>query len=186
MLLDTFETQGLLYNSNFKENAGPDQQAYRGDLVLIEGEIADALGRRKPPVATMVGAVLLADATHLKFIAGSLDDIAHLKPLVERYGARFAAGMGVLLFVVNIDAPMQIDMAGTPFILLPFADGLVWNELVDELSLDKSDFKGQSSGEKVFTLYKAFQDYRPKCESVSLGAALGRATQAKRAIHGAV
>lgn len=186
MLLDTFETQGLLYNSNFKDSLGPDQQAYRGDLVLIEGEIADSLGRRKPPLATMVGAVLLADATHLKFIAGSLDDIAHLAPLVERYGTHFAAGTGVLLFVVNIDTPMQVDMAGIPFILLPLADGLVWNELVDELRLDKSDFKGQSSAEKVFTLYKAFQDYRPQCENLSFEAALGRATQAKRAIHGAV
>ena len=186
MLLDSFETQGLLFNSNFKENVGSGQQAYRGDLVLIEGEIADAMGRRKPPVATMVGAVVLADATHLKFIAGSLDDVAHLTPLVEKYGSNFAPGMGALIYVVNIDTPMQVDIAGIRFVLLPLADGLVWNELVDELHLEKSDFKGQSSGEKVATLYKAWQDYRPKCESVALDVALSRATEARRAIHGAV
>jgi len=61
MLLDTFEFQGLLFNSNFKDSAGAGMQAYRGDLVLIEGEIADAMGRRKPPLATMIRAVLLAD-----------------------------------------------------------------------------------------------------------------------------
>ena len=61
MLLDTYETQGLLFNSNFKDSVGAGQQAYRGDLVLIEGEVADAMGRRKPPLATMIGAVLLAD-----------------------------------------------------------------------------------------------------------------------------
>lgn len=186
MLLDTFETQGLLYNSNFKEGAGSGQQAYRGDLVLIEGEVADALGRRKPPVATLVGAVLLADDARLKFLAGSLDDIAHLVPLVDKYGSHFAQGMGALLYVVNIDTPMQVELAGTRFVLLPLADGLVWNELVDALHLEKSDFKGQSSGEKVATLYKAWQDYRPKCESVALDVALSRATQARRAIHGAV
>jgi len=186
MLLDTYEAQGLLYNSNFKDNAGPGQQAYRGDLVLIEGEVADSQGRRKPPLATLVGAVILADDAHLKFVAGSLDDIAHLTPLVDKYGAHFAPGMGALLYVVNIDMPMQVETAGIRFVLLPLADGLVWNELVDELRLEKSDFKGQSSGEKVFTLYKAYQDYRPKCESVSLDVALGRATQARRAIHGAV
>lgn len=186
MLLDTYEARGLLYNSNFKESAGTGLQAYRGDLVLIEGEVADSHGRRMPPVATMVGAVLLADETRLKFVAGSLDDIAHLDPLAERYGPDFAPGMGVLLYVVNIDVPMQVDFSGVSFVLLPLDDGLVWNELVDELRLEKSDFKGQSSGEKVFTLYKAWQDYRPKCESVPLDVALGRATQAKRAIHGAV
>ena len=186
MLLDTFETQGLLFNSNFKESAGSGLQAYRGDLVLIEGEIADAMGRRKPPLATMVGAVLLADETQLKFVAGSLDEIAHLNAFVAKYQPHFAPGMGALLYVVNIDKPMLVETAGIGFVLLPLADGLVWNELVDELRLEKSDFKGQSSGEKVYTLYKAYQDYRPRCESVSLESALGRATEAKRAIHGAV
>lgn len=45
MLLDTFKTQGLLFNNNFKDNAGTDLQAYRGDLILIEGEVTDAMGR---------------------------------------------------------------------------------------------------------------------------------------------
>ncbi|OYY92685.1 MAG: hypothetical protein B7Y41_14875 [Hydrogenophilales bacterium 28-61-23] len=186
MLLDTFESQGLLFNSNFKDSAGPGLQAYRGDLVLIEGEVADAMGRRKPPLATMVGAVLLADAEHLKFIAGSLDEIAQLNAFVEKYQAWFTPGMGALLLVVNIAKPMRVELAGVGFVLLPLSDGLIWNELIDELKLDKSDFKGQSSGEKVVTLYQAYQDYRPSYESVPLAEALSRATDAKRAYHGAV
>ena len=46
MLLDVLENQGLLYNSNFKESAGTGLQAYRGDLVLIEGEVADTNAKR--------------------------------------------------------------------------------------------------------------------------------------------
>jgi hypothetical protein len=186
MLLDTFETQGLLFNSNFKDSAGSGLQAYRGDLVLIEGEVADAMGRRKPPLATMVGAVLLADETQLKFVAGSLDEIAQLNAFVEKFQPYFAPDMGALLYVVNIAKPMLVELAGIGFVLLPLADGLVWNELVDELRLDKSDFKGQSSGEKVVTLYKAYQDYRPRGEKVALEVALTRVTDAKRAIYGAV
>jgi hypothetical protein len=186
MLLDTFESQGLLFNSNFKDNAGSDLQAYRGDLVLIEGEIADAKGRRKPPLATMIGAALLADASKLKFVAGSLDEIAHLGVFVEKYAAHFAPDMATLLYVVNIAKPMRVELAGIGFILLPLSDGMVWNELVDELNLDKSDFKGQSSGEKVVKLYKAYQAYRPRCETVPLAEALSLATNAKRGFHGAV
>lgn len=186
MLLDTFETQGLLFNSNFKDSAGTGLQAYRGDLVLVEGEVADALGRRKPPQAIMVGAVLLADETQLKFVSGSLDQIAHLNTFIEKYRATFSTGMGALLYVVNIAQPMQVEAAGVNFVLLPLADGLAWNELVDELRLEKSDFKGQSSGEKVYTLYKAYQDYRPHAQSASLDEAMDRTTDAKRAIHGAV
>ena len=186
MLLDTFETQGLFYNSNFKETAGPGVQAYRGDLVLIEGEVADALGRRKPPVATMVGTVLLADETQLKFLSGSLDEIAHLPVLVERYGAHLSPGMSALIYVVNIDKPMVVELAGVRFILLPLADGLAWNELMDELRLEKSDFKGQSSGQKVHTVYQAGKDYQPKYPETSLEQAMAAANGAKRAIHGAV
>lgn len=186
MLLDTYETQGLLYNSNFKESAGAGLQAYRGDLVLIEGEIADAQGRRKPPLATMVGAALLADETQLKFVAGSLDDIAHLPAFIEKCQGHFAPGMIALLYVVNIPKALRVDVAGIPFVLLPLSDGLVWNELVDELSLEKSDFKGQSSGQKVATLYRASQGYRPRGDSVTLDQALASATDAKRAYHGAV
>jgi hypothetical protein len=186
MLLDTFETQGLLFNSNFKDSAGSGLQAYRGDLVLIEGEVADAMGRRKPPLATMVSAVLLADAAQLKFVAGSLDEIAHLNAFVEKYAASFAPDMATLLFVVNIAKPMRVELAGIGFILLPLSDGLVWNELVDELNLDKSDFKGQTSSEKVVTLLKAYQDYRPRCETMPLAEALSLATNAKRGFHGAV
>lgn len=186
MLLDTFETQGRLFNSNFKDSAGTGLQAYRGDLVLIEGEVADAMGRRKPPLATMIGAVILADAEKLKFVAGSLDEIAHLNAFVEKYAPYFAPDMAVLLYVVNIAKPMRIELAGIDFVLLPLSDGLVWNELVDELNLDKSDFKGQSGGEKVITLYKAYQDYRPRGASMPLAEALSQATNAKRGFHGAV
>ncbi|MEW5769478.1 MAG: hypothetical protein AB1831_03855 [Pseudomonadota bacterium] len=186
MLLDTLESQGLFFNSNFTEPAAPGLFAYRGDLVLIEGEVADNLGRRKPPVATMIGAVVLADATQIKFLSGSLDEIAHIQPFLEKYAAHFSPTMGALLYVVNIKKPMQVKLAGTTFVLLPLDDGMVWNELMDELHLEKGDFKGQGSGEKVYTVYKAYQDYRPKCEEVSLEEALSRATDAKRVVHGAV
>ena len=77
-------------------------------------------------------------------------------------------------------------MAVIQFSLLLFTYGLLWNELVDALRLEKSDFKGQSSGEKVKTLYKAFQDYRPRGDVVSYETALTQITDAKRTIYGAV
>lgn len=187
MLLDNYETQGLLFNSNFKDSAGAGQQAYRGDLVLIEGEIADTMGHRKPPLESMIGAVLLADASKLKFVAGSLDEIAQLSAFIAKYQADFAPGMATLLFVVNIAKPMIVTLsADINLVLRPLADGLVWTELLDELRLDKGDFKGQSSGEKVNTLYQAYQSYTARGEKVSSEQALACATDAKRASYGAV
>lgn len=186
MLIDMYETQGLLFNINFKDAAGNGMQAYRGDLVLIEGEITDAQGRRKPPIATMVGAGLLAEGDKLKLLSGSLNEIAHLPVLIEKYGAALTPDTIAIVYVVNIKKPMQVEVAGIRFVLLPLDDGMAWNELVDELKLEKSDFKGKSSGEKVLTVYEAAVDYTPKYETVALDIALTRGTDAKRVVHGAV
>lgn len=186
MLLDEFEAQGLLYNSNFKESAGGGRQAYRGDLVLVEGEVADSLGRRKPPRVTMVGAALLADADKLVFAGGSLDTVADLEVLLEKYAPHCTPETVLMLHVVNIDQPMRVEAAGLSVILLPLNEGLAWSELVEELRLEKSDFKGQSSGEKVATLYSAARSYRSNHEVVSLETAKSRGTEAKRVVHGAV
>lgn len=186
MLLDTYEQQGRLFNTNFKEKTSAGSLAYRGELVLVEGEVADAQGRRKPPVVLMKGAVLLSDADKLKLLAGTLDEMAHITSLLELYQADFAPDMRAMLYVVNIAKPMVADIAGIPFILIPMTDGMVWNEMVDELKLEKGDFKGQSSGDKVITVLEAFKDYAPKYDKVSLEEAMTRTNDAKRESRGPV
>lgn len=186
MLLDTYESQALLFNSNFKESAGGGMHAYRGDLVLIEGEIADAMGRRKPPIALVVGAVLLADADKLKLVSGSIDEITQLPTFIDKFAGDLAPDAIVMLYVVDIAKPMRVEAGGISYLLLPLDDGMVWNQLVDELRLEKSDFKGQSSGEKVATVHAACKDYTAKFETVTLTDAVTRSNGAKRVIHGAV
>ncbi len=186
MLLDRYESNQGFYNVNFKEAAGGGLYAYRGDLVVVDGEIADAQGRRKPPVAGLLGGVLLADADRIKLLAGSLDDLALIQPLLEKYQADFAPDMKAVLYVVNISKPMVTEAGGVKVVLIPMTDGMVWNELMDELALEKSDFKGQGSAEKVVTVFGAFADYAPKYEVVSLEEAMGRVNQAKRASRGPV
>lgn len=186
MLLDTYEKTGLLFNANFKEGAGPGMQAYRGDLVVVEGAIADAEGRRKAPEVLLKAAVLLSEGDKIKLLAGSLDDLAEIEPMIAKYKADFAPGMKAVLYVVNVAKPMVATADGVSYVLIPLTDGMVWNELVDELALEKGDFKGLSAGEKVATLYGAMQDYKPKYETVSLAEALACTTDAKRQIFGAV
>lgn len=186
MLLDNYEKEQLLYNSNFKESAGAGWNVYRGDLVVVEGEVADAQGRRKPPVAGLIGAVVLTEADKIKLLAGSLDDLADIKPLLAKYQADFASDVRVLLYVVNIAKPMIASLDGIDFVLIPMTDGMVWNELIDELALEKSDFKGQGAGEKVRTVYGAFASYKPKYETVAMAEAMTRKTDAKRESRGPV
>ncbi len=187
MLFDEYESQGLLYNVNFKEVlSSPELVAYRGDLVLVPGEVADEQGRRKPPQSVISGAVGLAEGDRMKMLVGSLDDVADLPHLIKLYVPACTPETRLLMFVVNIDSPMSIDLDGLPLLLLPMPEGMVWTSLSEELSLDKGDFKGQTGGGKVMTVYKAFAGYQAKCPLTSLVEACASGNQAKRAIFGAV
>jgi hypothetical protein len=187
MLLDDYEARGLLYNSNFKEvTTSGAYTAYRGDLVLVEGEIADEQGRRKPPEVGMLAAVMLTDADRIKLVAGSIDDLADITAFLGKYHADFAPDLCAVLYVVNIAKPMRLTVDGAVLSLIPMTDGLVWTELMDEFKLEKSDFKGQSGGDKVLTVLQASKDYKPRYEAVTLDEALSRTIAAKREARGPV
>lgn len=186
MPLETYKAAGLLFNQNFLDpTSTPGLSGYRGELVLIPGEVADDKGHHKPPVALMRGAALLADSK-IRLLLGALDDIAQLPVLLDRYQADFAEDMRALLYVVNIDKPAQLSIAGISFILIPLVQGVPWNEAIDELGLEKSDFKGQSAADKILTLYQELQGYQPNYASASLDEVLGWANDTRREGWGAV
>ena len=102
MLLNNYEQQGLLFNMNLKESAGSGLQGYRGELVLVEGEVGDSAGRRKPPLAVLKQVVMLAGEDKMKLVAGLVDDVADLSHFFSRYGADVAADGKAIFFVVNV------------------------------------------------------------------------------------
>lgn len=186
MPLEKYKQSGLLFNSNFLEKTSEAGiSGYRGELVLIEGEIGDAKGHSKPPVEVMRGVVLLAD-DKLKMMVGALDQLESISQLLEKYSADFAADMQAVLFVVNIKEGMQVDINGINFVLIPLVQGVPWNEIIDELALEKSDFKGQSPADKIITVYNELKSYAPKYPKVSLDEALAQTTDTVRHLWGAV
>ena len=187
MLLNQYEQDALLFNTNFlEETSEAGIVAYRGELVIIEGEVGDAQGRRKPPVAVMRHGVLLAKDDSLIMLVGCLDSLSLLKPLLEKYGKDLASDAKVLLYVVDITKAMQVETEGVNIVLIPLTSGVAWNELMDELILEKSDFKGQSAGDKVTTAWKAFADYHPKYPKFDMAEAMANTADIKREAIGAV
>ena len=187
MLLDTYEQNGLLFNTNFKSATSKDAVVgYRGELVLIEGEIGDDKGNKKPPVAVMRHAILLAEADKLSFVAGALDQLEMLNNFIDKYNADFAKDMKAHFYVVNITEPMQLEAEGVKFVLVPLKEGVAWNELIDELALEKSDFKGQSAADKIVSLLDFYKDYQPKFDVLAMDAAMSKTADIKREGYGAV
>ena len=186
MSLQKFKESGLLFNSNFLEKTSEENLfGYRGELVLIEGEIGDSKGHAKPPVEVMRGAVLLAN-DKLKLIIGAIDKLESITLVIEKYKSYFSDDMIAVLFVVNITEPMQVEVEGINFVLIPLIQGVPWNEIIDELALEKSDFKGQTPANKIVTLLKELKSYSPKYPTVSLDEALASTADIVRESYGAV
>jgi hypothetical protein len=185
MSLDRFEP--LFFNANFKEAADdPSWVAYRGELVLEEGDIADAQGRRKAPHEVMKQGVLLSQGDSLKFISGSLDQFQHFSLFSEKFGAELNADTVAVLFAVNISKNFTMKLNQTTLIFISLAQGMIWNEMIDLVGLEKSDFKGQSGAEKVVTLYKALKAEKFDYPELTLDEALKVTNSTKREMHGAV
>jgi hypothetical protein len=181
MLYDRYEKDQLLFNMNFKEAVG-DKAAYRGELVVVEGEIGDAQGRRNAPKQ----GVSLAAGDKLVFLSGSLDQLDLLEPLLAKYGPDFTESTKAILFVVNVAKPVLFDFNGATVELIPLQDGMTWNELADLIGYEKEDFKGQTASQKVVTLVDGLASRKPKLDKLTLAEVMGLATDAKREARGAV
>jgi len=190
MLLSRFEENQLLTNVNVREKTStPNLDAYRGDLVLVEGEIADSMGRRGPPILVMKQVAMLTTEDKIIFISGFLEKLESLPVFYEKYAEYVAEGMVAAIYVENIPDPIQVKYQGIHHYLLPMIEGdaTVWNDFNETLGLEKSDFKGQSAGDKVITVYESAKgDYKPKYPEVSWEEALGKVIEVKKALRGAV
>lgn len=168
MSLQQYKERNQLFNINFLEGtreAG--LYGYRGELVLIEGEVADAKGHTKPPVEVMRGVALLGDEK-LKLVIGAIDRLESFDTFLQKYKADFSAEMKAVLYVVNLKSAVVVEAEGIEFILIPLVQGVPWNEIIDEVGLEKSDFKGQSSADKIVTLYAELKGYKAKYPKVEL------------------
>lgn len=186
MLLESYQEKGKLFNVNFIASAGADYSGYRGELVLVEGEIADSEGRRKPPAKVLKEAVLLAKGGKLQFASGLFDDVADLPLFFEQYSADLASDAKLLFFVVNLPNDAKIVLSGYECQLVSLAEGIVWNSLCEYLYLEKSDFKGQGSGEKIKTAADAALSRQSSDAVADLDTLLASRTDAKRVTRGAL
>jgi hypothetical protein len=98
MLLQQYKENNLLFNTNFLESSTQQGlSGYRGELVLVEGEVADTKGHAKPPLEVLRGAALLADEK-LKLVLGAIDKLDFFDTFVQKYKADFSSQMKALIY----------------------------------------------------------------------------------------
>ena len=169
MLLETYQDKGLLTVTLVNgQTSDAGVYAYRGDLVLKEGALREgSTTDRKPPEALFIHSALIVADDKIKFINGLLPTLDLLPVFVEKYKADIAPDATALVYVENISKALKVELEGITYGLLPFKQGLVWNELLEELYIEKSELKGQSAEDKVAIAYAAAKTYKIKAELVS-------------------
>ena len=184
MLLDQYKEKGLLFNKNLSGPIG-DGEIYRGDLVLESGGLTER-GDRKPPAIVAKQGILYAFDGKLKLLAGGLDKLSDLELVVSSYEADYASDCELVFFVHDIKEPMIVVAGNHKYILEPLDDGMIWNELLDVLCLEKSDLKGQSAEQKVVTVHSEVTGFKPKYEALDYESALGKTIEVKASARGPV
>ncbi len=173
MIIKYYEQENLLLNISFVEEASTKRvTAFRGRLALVEGEIADDSGNRKPPSIVMDHVVLMSKEDKLIFAAGSLNKLVQLNDFVAMYSKDFSPEMQAIMYVVDLTEPLQVELEGINFALIPMQEGITWNELLDEAGLDKRELKKLSSADKVYAVWEELKGFKPKGVKVSMDEAL--------------
>jgi hypothetical protein len=169
MLLETYQTKGLLTVTLVNGQTGTaGTYAYRGDLVLKEGALREgSTTDRKPPEALLIHSALIIENDKIKFVNGFLPKLELLPVFVEKYKADIASDCIAIIYVENIGKALQVELEGITYILLPFKEGLVWNELLEELYIEKHELKNQSAEDKVAIAYAAAKTYKTKAPVVT-------------------
>ncbi|MGD0961482.1 MAG: hypothetical protein ABSB19_16860 [Methylomonas sp.] len=184
MLLEKYNSQGLLWITTLVgKTTTPGLSAFRGDLILIAGAMHEGSSNvhdRKTPELVINQAAVLADSDKIIFINGLFYKLEHLPIFVEKYRDAVTPETVALLYVENIVEPMQIEYEGITFKLLPYKEGMVWNETLEALYIEKADLKGQSGEDKVITMYNEAKNFKIKTPPIALKEGLSKTIEVKK------
>lgn len=184
MLVQKYKDEGYLFNVNLTGTLG-DAEIYRGDLVLEFGEVTER-GDRKPPVIVAKQAALLAKEDKIIMLIAGLDRLEDLALVAEHYQADCSDEVSALFFVHNIKEEMQVTCGSITAFAVPLDDGMIWNEALELLCIEKSDLKGQSAEEKVETLYGELKSAKLNYQVLDWDAALTKTVEVKHSGRGPV
>lgn len=184
MLLESYNSKGLLsVTSVLGATSENGKFAFRGDLILQEGELREGSSKekdRKPPEFLIHQSAILADSDKLIFVSGLLEKLSTLSLFVEKFKTDLNSDSVFLFYVENIEEKLKVEYEGMTFQLLPYQEGMIWNELLDTLYIEKSDLKGQSAEDKVITVFDQAKSFDTKTEAISFAEALQKTIEVKK------
>jgi hypothetical protein len=186
MLIDKYHAEERLWLVTLNSKTSAGQSVFRGDFVVVQGELNETAGKRAPPKALLKQCVILADAEKILFVSGNFASIEEVPEFITRFEKVLAPDCVPVFFVDNIPDSSVAQVGDHRYVLIELREGMAWNALMDELYIEKSDLKGLDAEEKVTAVYEASRSHAFKYPQRTLDDVLASKTDAKREGWGAI
>jgi len=150
--IEYIKENNLEWQPSFSGNVTSSLYGYRGALIIEEGKRISET-RVMPPKAQARQVIMMSENEKIKFFACELETFEYFEEFFKKYGEFFDADSINLLYVIDLDANGTFEYEGIKFSAFMLDESSVWNEVLDFVSLEKSDLKRLSNEEKLEKIY---------------------------------
>jgi hypothetical protein len=168
------DAEGRLLSPLHKGLIKPGVFGFRGEVAL---KFAEKLSDEARPPEIKLDQVMMAapvGATTIAFLAGFAVSLEHLRLLCEVLGDKLGPGGKYFFFAGNLDISKkyQISYGGANFWVLPLDEATVYNELLDQFRMEKSDLKKLDTAGKLNAIAQKAAQFTEQWPQISFEEAL--------------
>lgn len=172
--LASLDAEGRLLSPVHKGEIKPGVFGFRGEIAL---KFADKLSDEARPPEIKLDQVMMsaaAGAPTISFLAAFGLSLEYLRLLCEVLGDKLGADGKYFYFAGNLDISRkyQISYGGATFWVLPLDEATVYNELLDEFRIEKSDLKKLDTAGKLRVISDKAAEFSETWTSIGFDEAL--------------
>lgn len=181
--IQSLEEKECLWQPNFKGEIKAGIEGYRGDLILIPGEMVG--DKQMPPKLNAKQVIMLLKEGKIDLLCAYIPAISDIENLFALIGDAMHADGKYFIYTDNADKTMTTEYKGCTLHIYQLDESTVWNETLDLASLSKGDMKGLDNGEKIALIYDELKTFKGK-DVIAYEEALKNVFAVKKEKFGAV
>lgn len=165
----SLDAEGRLLSPVHKGPTPSGQIGFRGEIAL---KFADKMSDEARPPDIKLDQVMMVAAPGsptISFLAGFSPSLAHLRLLCEILGDKLTAGGRYFFFAGNLDISKKylIPYGGAKFYVLPLDEATVYNEVLEQFRMERSDLKRLDTGAKLDAILAAAKNFTEEWDEIS-------------------
>lgn len=160
----SLDAEGRLLSPVYKGPIKPGIFGFRGEIAL---KFAEKFADEARPPEIKLDQVMMtaaAGATSIDFLAAFAVSLEQLRLMCEVFGDKLSSTGKYFFFAGNLDISKkyQISYGGANFWVLPLDEATVYNELLEEFRIEKSDLKKLDTAGKLAAISAKAAEFTEK------------------------